>query len=123
MSKLISLCLVIVGFINFVPVLAIVSAQKLEAAYSISLTSNDLIILMRHRALLFGVLGGFILYSVYQPIYQGPAILMAGASMLGYVVLMHSVGGYNASMHKVLLIDYVGLGFLAVATTAKYINK
>jgi len=43
MAKAISLCLLIVGLINFAPVLAIVSAQKLENAYGVALLSNDLI--------------------------------------------------------------------------------
>ena len=103
--------------------LAAISAQKLEAAYSISLVSNDLIILMRHRALLFGVIGGFILYSAFVPVYQGPAMLMAAISMIGFVALMYGVGGYNDSLHKVLIIDYIGIVFLAVAVAIKYLVK
>lgn len=123
MTKLITVCLIIVGLINFVPVLALISVQKLEEAYSISLLSNDLIILMKHRALLFGILGGFILYSVFVPIHQGPAIIMAAISMIGYVVLMHQVGDYNGSLYKVLIIDYIGLAFLAIVVVIKYVVK
>ena len=123
MSKLITVCLVIVGLINFVPVLAIISVQQLEEAYSISLLSNDLIILMKHRALLFGILGGYILYSAFIRIHQGPAILMAAISMVGFVVILHYVGDYNESLNKVLIFDYVGLIFLALAVVLKYIVK
>jgi hypothetical protein len=56
----------IVGVINFLPVIGIISASKLSQAYSIELASNDLIILMRHRALLFGIVGGFIFYSIFK---------------------------------------------------------
>ena len=107
MSKGIAFCLVIVGLINFVPVVGILSAQKLESAYNIALSSNDLIILMRHRALLFGVLGGFLLFSAFMPSYQAAAMIMAGISMVGFAVLVHSVGDFNASINKVLVIDYV----------------
>jgi hypothetical protein len=123
MSKLITVCLVIVGLINFVPVLAIISVQKLEEAYSISLISRDLIILMKHRALLFGILGGFILYSAFVPVHQRPAVIMAAISMIGYVVLMHFVGGYNESLYKVLIFDYIGLVFLALIVVLKYFVK
>jgi hypothetical protein len=109
--------------INFVPVLALISVPKLEEVYSISLLSNDLIILMKHRALLFGIIGGFIVYSAFVRIHQGPAIIMAAISMVGYVVLMHFVGGYNESLNKVLVFDYVGLIFLALAVALKYIVK
>ena len=70
MPKLITVCLAIVGLINFLPLLAVISVQKLEEAYSISLVSNDLIILMAHRALLVGLLDDSILYSAFFLAYQ-----------------------------------------------------
>ena len=121
MAKAISLCLLIVGLINFAPVLAIVSAQKLENAYGVALLSNDLIILMRHRALLFGLLGGFILFSVFSPTYQNAAIVLAAISMVGFAVLAHSVGMFNENMSKVLIADYVGIVFLTIAIILKYV--
>lgn len=120
MSKGITLCLLIVGLINFIPVLGVLSANKLEGAYDVVLSSNDLIILMRHRALLFGIIGAFIIFSAFVPSYQGAAMIMAGVSMVGFAVLAHSVGGFNASMNKVLMADYVGIVFLLLAALLKY---
>jgi len=120
MSKGITLCLIIVGLINFVPVAGVLSAQKLEGAYNVALSSSDLIILMRHRALLFGVLGGFILFSAFVPSYQSAAMIMAGISMVGFAVLVNSVDGFNASINKVLIVDYAGILFLAIAVFLKY---
>ena len=123
MAKLITLCLAVVGLINFVPIAGLLSAQKLESSYSIELASNNLIILMRHRALLFGVLGGFIFYSAFVPSYQGAAMIMAAVSMVGYVALVYLVGGYNDSMFKVLVVDVVGVVLLAIAVILKYVVK
>jgi len=122
-AKLITLCLAVVGLINFVPIAGLLSAQKLESSYSIELASNNLIILMRHRALLFGVLGGFIFYSAFVPSYQGAAMIMAAVSMVGYVALVYLVGGYNDSMFKVLVVDVVGVVLLAIAVILKYVVK
>jgi hypothetical protein len=94
MNKTIMLLLFIVGVINFLPVMGVISAARLSQGYSVELVGNDLVILMRHRALLFGVVGGFILYSVFAPQYQGPAMVMAAVSMIGYLYLMWSVGRY-----------------------------
>jgi hypothetical protein len=121
--QLIAFCLIVVGLINFVPVMGLLSAQKLESAYSIELASNDLVILMRHRALLFGVLGGFILYAAFVSSYQGAAMIMAAVSMVGYAALVYLVGGYNGSIFKVLVIDVVGIVFLAIAVILKYAVK
>jgi hypothetical protein len=121
--QLITFCLIVVGLINFVPVMGLLSAQKLESAYSIELASNDLVILMRHRALLFGVLAGFILYAAFVSSYQGAAMIMAAVSMVGYAALVYLVGGYNGSIFKVLVIDVVGIVFLAIAVILKYAVK
>jgi len=115
MTKLVSVCLLVVGLINFAPLAGVLSAQSLERAYGVTLASNDLIILMRHRALLFGLLGGFVLYSVFAPGYRTAAITMAGISMVGFAVLAHLQGEFNASLNKVLIADYIGIVFLVIA--------
>ncbi len=123
MGKAITFCLVVVGLINFGPVMGVISAQKLESAYSVALAGNDLVILMRHRALLFGILGAFILYSAFNPFYQPAAMIMSGASMVGFALLVLGVGGYNEAVGKVLFIDVLGILFLLAAVVLKYAVK
>tara|TARA_R110002049_G_scaffold71737_2_gene184591 strand:+ start:4628 stop:5008 length:381 start_codon:yes stop_codon:yes gene_type:complete len=122
MEKTVSIFLFVVGVINCLPVLGVLSAARLSQAYAIEFDGNDLIILMRHRALLFGIVGGFILYSVFVPVYQTAAMVMAGVSMLGYVFLTWQVGDYNASLYKVLLVDIVGILCLAAAALLKWLS-
>ena len=121
MSKGIPILLFIVGLINFVPIIGVISADKLSQSYSIDLINNDLIILMRHRALLFGILGGFILYSVFVPQYQGAAMVMAAISMIGFLCRMWAVGEYNQAILKVAIVDTIGIVCLAVAALLKYV--
>ncbi|MGB0494853.1 MAG: hypothetical protein ACPGJI_00750 [Kangiellaceae bacterium] len=123
MSKLTAVFLILVGLINFIPVLGIFSQQNIENAYSIKLASDDLIILMKHRALLFGVIGGFVLYSVFVPSYQTAAMVLVGISMIGFVFLVLQVGEYNQSIFKILIADLVGIVFLLLAVISRYINR
>lgn len=122
MIKAIPVLLFIVGVINFLPVVGVLSAEKLSQAYSIDLLDNNLVILMRHRALLFGVVGGFILYSVFVPSYQCAAMVMAAISMFGYLYLVWAVGGANESILKVAMIDGLGIACLVVAAVLKYVT-
>ena len=121
MNKVIMALLIIVGLINFLPVIGVISATKITQTYSVELASNDLVILMRHRALLFGIVGGFILYSVFTPQHQVVAMVMAAISMVGYLGIMWSVGGYNSSVFKVAIVDIVGIGFLVTAAVLIYV--
>jgi hypothetical protein len=123
MEKAVTLCLIVVGLINFAPVIGVVSAQKLVSAYSVTLAGNDLAILMRHRALLFGILGAFILYSAFHPLYQPVAMIMGGVSMVGFALLVLGTGGYNEAIGKVLFIDILGIVFLLVAVVLRYVAK
>ena len=121
MSKITVTCLILVGLINFVPVLGLLSVQNIESAYKTSLTDPNLIILMRHRALLFGVLGGFVLSSVFKPVYQNAAMVMAGISMVGFVLLTLIVGDFNEAIYKVFLVDIVAMFILVVAVLIKFV--
>ena len=123
MAKAASVLLFVVGVINFLPALGVISAARLSQAYAIELPSHDLEILMRHRALLFGIVGGFILYSVFVPGYQTAAMVMAALAMVGYVLLMWQVGHYNAALYKVMLVDIVGILCLAAAALLRYYAK
>jgi hypothetical protein len=120
-EKVITFCLVVVGLINIAPVVGIISAQRLESSYSVILAGNDLTILMRHRALLFGILGGFILYAAINPLYQSAAMIMAALSMVGFALLVLGTGGYNKAVGKVLFVDVVGIVFLIAAVVLKYV--
>lgn len=81
-----------------------------------------MIILMRHRALLFGVVGGFILYSAFNPPHQMAAMVMAAISMVGFLYFVWAAGDYNASIYKIAIIDLVGIVCLVIASVLKYIS-
>ncbi|MDX1733491.1 MAG: hypothetical protein R3228_03960 [Halioglobus sp.] len=121
MSKAITILLLAVGVINFLPVLGVLSAERLSQAYGIATPGSDLEILLRHRALLFGIVGGFVLFSLFAPLYQGAAMVMAGVSMVGFLFFLFQVGGYNEALHRVMIVDVVGIACLAVAAVLKYV--
>ena len=120
MKRLLTLCLVIVGLINFVPVLGLLSVEKLESAYAVSIAGNDLAILMRHRALLFGILGGYVLFAAFRPAHRVAAMVMAGISMTGFAVLVLQTGGQNDAVTGVLWVDLVGLAVLLCAAVLQW---
>ena len=105
--------LVIAGLINFLPVIGVLSAGRIAGAYEIEIEGTDMELLLRHRALLFGLVGGFLLASVFVPAWQWPAIFIAGLSMLGFLVLAWELAPLNAALVRIALADLVGLACLA----------
>jgi hypothetical protein len=67
MEKIVTALLVVVGIIHLIPVSGVLGAERLSALYGVSLNEPNLEILMRHRAVLFGLLGAFLVYAAFNP--------------------------------------------------------
>jgi hypothetical protein len=107
--------LLAVALINLAPVVMVVSARRVEVMYGVRIESPDLAILLRHRAILFGIVGALILASVFVAGLRLPAMLAAAVSMLSFVVLALLVGGYGAAIRRVVVMDVIGLALLLAA--------
>ena len=70
---------------------------------------------MRHRAVLFGLLGLFLAYAAFRPALQPAAILVGLVSVVSFLFIAWSVGGYNQAIHKVFIADLVALAALCIA--------
>lgn len=97
--------LLAVGAINALPAIGMVSGARLQALYDISLTDHNLLVLLRHRALLFGLLGGAVLASVFLPAWRLPAMAAALISMVSFLALAWPPEAASASLRKVFWID------------------
>tara|TARA_R110002110_G_scaffold75009_3_gene198373 strand:+ start:4484 stop:4858 length:375 start_codon:yes stop_codon:yes gene_type:complete len=115
MNIVIAVILLLVGFLNFYPLIGIQGAPRLSALYGLPVEGADITILMRHRALMFGLVGGFIMLSAFVLEWRGPAFAAGFISMLGFVALAWAEGGYNGFVGKVVMADIVGSLLLLVA--------
>lgn len=115
-DELITALLLVVAAIHLVPISGFFGGERLTALYGIDVKDPDLEILMRHRALLFGVLGAFFAYAAFVPSLQPLAFAAAGASLAGFFYLAFAVGSYGAPIRKILVADVVAALCLVVAT-------
>lgn len=116
MKYLVTCSLVVVALIHLLPISGVISAERLTVLYGLSFDEPNLAILMRHRAVLFGLLGGFLLCSVFKKTLQPLALLAGFVSVLSFVWLAWSVGDYNDSIARVVIADIVALGFLILGS-------
>ena len=114
MKKFVIGALLIAGAINLYPVVGVVSADQLEKLYGVSLNNGDLVILMRHRAILFGLLGTFLIYSAFRSSVQTLACIAGLVSMMSFIVLAYASGQFGEALNKAVVADAVG-SFLLVA--------
>ncbi len=122
MKRVVTACLIIAGLINFVPIVGVLSADVLAGFYEISPPEGDLLILMRHRALLFGILGALILSSAFQPHLQPTAIVAGLVSMLGFIALAVAAGDYGAKVGTAIVLDVIGSVALVLVAVLRMRN-
>ncbi len=118
MRQLVSAMLVLLGIIHLLPLAGVLGAQRLALLYGTPLTDPNLLILMRHRAVLFGLLGLFFMAAAWRPALQLPAFAMAFASLASFLWLAWAVGGYNAQLGRVVLVDLVAMACWAIGIAA-----
>lgn len=67
MRHVITMLFVLAGVIKVTPVIGVLGAERLQALYQMPFDGLDLLLLMRHRAVLFGVVGGLLLVAAFRP--------------------------------------------------------
>jgi hypothetical protein len=118
MHYLVSTMLVIIGIIHLLPLSGVLGAERLAALYGMPFNEPNLAILMRHRAVLFGLLGLFLLYAAFRPALQSLAFVAAFVSVASFLWLAWSVGGYNPQLERVFIADVVALVCLVMGGAA-----
>lgn len=98
--------LIVVGVINGLPVIGSLSPQTVQSLYGVTITNQSIILLLRHRAILFGLLGLFTIYASFHRELYTFATVQALVSMLSFVYLWYAMHGEKLSkMNRVALVD------------------
>jgi hypothetical protein len=118
-AKLVPIGLVIAGIVNLLPTIGVAGASWLRSLYGFEIANPDLEILLRHRAVLFGLVGLLLLAAALRPGLRNVAVLVAGASMASFIVIAFMVGGYGPAITKIVIADIIGLLALAPAIAAQ----
>ena len=115
MKTLATVLICLVGGLNLLPVVGALGAGRLQSLYGVAFSDPNALILMQHRALLFGIVGGLLVASAFHAPLR-PAGFAAGLfSMLSFVAVAWLVGGANAELRRVVLVDIVASVALAGA--------
>ena len=120
MRLLVMLVLLAVGVIHLLPLVGVLGADRLQTLYGIAIEGPDLQILMRHRAVLFGLLGSLMAVAAFRPSLQAVAIVMGLVSVLSFLALALGVSGYGDPVARIVLADTVALPCLVAAALVKW---
>lgn len=123
MRHLVSAVLLAVGVIHLLPLSGALGNARLGMLYGISVEGADLEILLRHRAVLFGILGLFLVAAAFRPALQPIALAAGIVSVASFLWLAWAVGGYHAKLARVVTVDIIALAGLLVGVVASWRDR
>jgi hypothetical protein len=106
--------LLLVAAIHALPVMGVVGAVKLSQLYGITVQDPNLEVLLRHRAVLFGLLAAFLAYAAVRPELHRLALVAGLVSVVSFLLLAQSASALNAAVANVVRADWVALVLLVV---------
>lgn len=117
-TQLVRLALLVAGIVHVLPLVGVLGAARLHALYGVAVADAQLLVLMRHRALMFGVFGFLLLAAVFAPALRDWMLPLAWLSTSGFVVLGMNEPLVNA-MRRVMWVDAALAALLTVACIAR----
>jgi hypothetical protein len=107
--------LFIAGVINLLPSVLAFLPDKISKSYGIEMPNQNYELLLRHRAILFGIIGGLMIYSAVAKKHYEVSTVIGLISMVSFIVLFFLIGkDINSEIKKVMTIDVVGTVILCI---------
>jgi hypothetical protein len=110
--------LLLVALIHALPLVGVLGAAKLTQLYGIDVQDPTLELLLRHRAVLFGLLAAFLAYAAIRPELHRLALVAGFISVASFLVLARLASAYNPELSTVVRADWLALVLLAAGAVA-----
>ena len=106
--------LVVAGLIHLLPLSGVLGSEKLASLYGLSFSEPNLAMVMRHRAVLFGLLGVFLILAAFRPIFRTVAFIAGLISVVSFLWIAAAVGSYNEQIRRIVTADIVAFVCLII---------
>lgn len=123
MRFIVPVVLVFVAAIHALPLLGVLGADQLGRMYGVPVADPNVELLLRHRAVLFGLLAAFLAYAAARPSLHSAALAAGLVSVVSFLVLSHRVGTHSAELATVVRVDWAALALLLVGTVAHAVKR
>ncbi len=115
--------LLVAGVIHLLPLAGILGADQLKNLYGVAVPDPNLQILMRHRALLFALLGVLLLLAIVKQQYRAIAIAAGLLSVSSFMLLLWPSRDVVATeLLSVFYVDALALILLLLSLVAEVVR-
>lgn len=116
--------LFIAGVINFLPSLLVFFPDRIQEAYDVNINSLNLKLLLMHRAVLFGLIGGLMIYSSLTKLFYNLSFIFGFISMGAFVLLFFLLpNGITSELRNIMLIDIITIVILLIGFFSNLIKQ
>lgn len=122
LENLYRLILLITGLVHLLPFSFLFFTEQLQKNYGVDISDANLQLLLRHRAIFFGLIGAGLIFSAIKKSFYGWASTIGLISMVSFIVLFYEIGGINHQLRSVMLIDvFVSIALFLTAVVYHFI--
>ncbi|MFC3965689.1 hypothetical protein [Nocardia jiangsuensis] len=100
------------GVVTVAPAAGVGSAEWISGAYGLKPLDADLALLLRHRAVLFGVLGTGLIVAAVRPRWRPAAVPAGAVALLCFPLLAVAGGPVSAELTRVAAVDVAAVAAL-----------
>lgn len=123
MKRLVPLTLALVALLHALPLAGVLGAARLSALYGVDVGGDaSLQLLLRHRAVLFGLLAAFLAWTAWQPALRGAGLVAGLVSVASFLLLAAQAGPLSSALATVVRLDIAALVLLLAAGAAHLLN-
>ena len=115
MNRLVTALFIVAGVVKLLPIVGVLGAEYLQTLYGMPFDGSDLLLLMRHRAVLFGVVGGLLLVAAFRPALRAVAATVGLVSIVSFLLLALPLQEHGAALQRVFWADVVAGAALLLA--------
>ena len=115
----ITAALLAVALVHLVPITGVLGGARLAALYGSAPDDATTMLLMRHRAILFGILGALLALGAFVRTLQPVAIAAGAVSVVSFLILAAISPGQDPAIARIVRADGLALGCLALAAALR----
>ncbi len=104
-----TIAFVLAGLVNLYPLIGVLGAENLQSLYGVPAKNADVLLLLRHRAVLFGLLGVLLIYAAFRPAWRRIALIAGLTSMVTFLFFALPIGGRSKALQQVFWVDLVAI--------------
>lgn len=113
-DRLVSVLLFLVGILNLTPAVVFFDTSRTTSLYGISIAEDDLGVIVRHRAILLGLLGAAMIYAAFRKAFVVPVVTAAYIGKLAFLYLIWTTAN-TIELDRVAIFDIGAIIALSIA--------